>query len=139
MKRKGYMMVRYTAIIPDDYSGGELEASGSRFHISSKHSELMDKFKGVTCPNKGVEVGFKYGNSTFILKANRYAFADHDNGNYEVLISNNDYLFELDVHTDENGNINFDDDTFTINIYDAMETDGDMIDCVDVDYIKPLE
>ena len=100
---------------------------------------IMNKFEGVTCPNKGVEVGFKYGNSTFILKANRYAFADHDNGNYEVLISNNDYLFELDIHTDENGNINFDDDTFTINIYDAMETDGDMIDCVGVDYIKPLE
>ena len=99
----------------------------------------MDKFEGVTYPNKGVEVGFKYGNSTFILKANRYVFADHDNGNYEVLISNNDYLFELDIHTDENGNINFDDDTFTINIYDAMETDGDMIDCVGVDYIKPLE
>ena len=100
---------------------------------------IMNKFEGVTCPNKGVEAGFKYSNSTFILKANRYAFADHDNGNYEVLISNNDYLFELDIHTDENGNINFDDDTFTINIYDAMETDGDMIDCVDVDYIKPLE
>ena len=45
MKRKGYMMVRYTAIIPDGYSGGELEASGARFHISSKHSELMDKLK----------------------------------------------------------------------------------------------
>ena len=100
---------------------------------------ILNKFDGVTCPNNGVEVGFKYGNSTFILKANRYAFADHDNGNYEVLISNNDYLFELDIHTDENGNINFDDDTFTINIYDAMETDGDMIDCVDADYIKPLE
>ena len=100
---------------------------------------IMDKFEGVTCPNKDIEVGFKYGNSTFILKANRYAFADHDNGNYEVLISNNDYLFELDIHTDEDGNINFDDDTFTINIYDAMEMDGDMIDCVGVDYIKPLE
>ena len=100
---------------------------------------IMDKFEGVTCPNKGVEVGFKYCNSTFILKANRYAFADHDNGNYEVLISNNDYLFELDIHTDGDGNINFDDDTFTINIYDAMEMDGDMIDCVGVDYIKPLE
>ena len=100
---------------------------------------IMDKFEGVTCPNKGIEAGFKYGNSTFILKANRYAFADHDNGNYEVLISNNDYLFELDIHTDEDGNINFNDDTFTINIYDAMEMDGDMIDCVGVDYIKPLE
>lgn len=100
---------------------------------------IMDKFEGVTCPNKDIEVGFKYGNSTFILKANRYAFADHDNGNYEVLISNNDYLFELDIHTDEDGNINFNDDTFTINIYDAMEMDGDMIDCVGVDYIKPLE
>ena len=100
---------------------------------------IMDKFEGVTCPNKGVEAGFKYGNSTFILKANRYAFVDHDNGNYEVLISNNDYLFELDIHTDEDGNINFDDDTFTINIYDAIEMDGDMIDCVGVDYIKPLE
>ena len=100
---------------------------------------IMDKFEGVTCPNIGVEVGFKYGNSTFVLKANRYAFADHDNGNYEVLISNNDYLFELDIHTDEDGNINFDDNTFTINIYDAMEMDGNMIDCVGVDYIKPLE
>ena len=45
MKQKGYMMVRYTATIPDGYSGGELEASGARFHISSKHSELMDKLK----------------------------------------------------------------------------------------------
>ena len=34
MKQKGYMMVRYTATIPDGYSGGELKASGARFDIS---------------------------------------------------------------------------------------------------------
>ena len=100
---------------------------------------IMDKFDGVTCPNKGVEVGFKYGNSTFILKANRHAFVDHDNGNYEVLISNNDYLFELDIKADDNGDIDFD-NAITITI-SAKDEDGweEIIAEVKADYIKPFE
>ena len=34
MKRNGYMMVRYSAPIPNDYHNEELKANGERIHIN---------------------------------------------------------------------------------------------------------
>ena len=45
MKRNGYMMVRYSAPIPNDYPNEELKASGERIHINSNYSRLYEKLK----------------------------------------------------------------------------------------------
>lgn len=45
MKRNGYMIVRYSAPIPNDYSNEELKASGERIHINSNYSPLYEKLK----------------------------------------------------------------------------------------------
>ena len=45
MKRNGYMMVRYSAPIPNDYHNEELKANGERIHINSNYSLLYKKLK----------------------------------------------------------------------------------------------
>lgn len=45
MKRNGYMMVRYSAPIPNDYHNEELKANGERIHINSNYSLLYEKLK----------------------------------------------------------------------------------------------
>lgn len=45
MKRNGYMMVRYSAQIPNDYSNEELKANGEKIHINSNYSPLYEKLK----------------------------------------------------------------------------------------------
>lgn len=83
---------------------------------------IMDKFEGVNHPNNGIEVSFKYCGSTFELKANKYAFNDCSDGRYNVLIGNNEHLFELNIRTDENNNIDCD-LGLSVGIYDAMDED----------------
>lgn len=45
MKRNGYMMVRYSALLPNDYHNEELKANGERIHINSNYSLLYEKLK----------------------------------------------------------------------------------------------
>ena len=83
---------------------------------------IMDKFDGINHPNNGIEVSFQYRGSTFELKANKYAFNDLSDGMYNVLIGNNEHLFELNIRTDENNNIDCD-LGLSVDIYDAMDED----------------
>lgn len=89
-------------------------------NISNEY--IMDKFDGINHPNNGIEVSFKYRGSTFELKANKYAFNDLSDGMYNVLIGNNEHLFELNIRTDENNNIDCD-LGLSVDIYDAMDED----------------
>lgn len=100
---------------------------------------IMEKFQDVACPNQGIEVGFKHGNATYVLQANKYAFIDLSDGIFEILFSKNDVLYDLVVKTDDDNNINFDEPvTITISVKDE---DGlvDIIAEVKADYIKPFE
>lgn len=100
---------------------------------------IMEKFQDVVCPNQGIEVGFKHGNATYVLQANKYAFIDLSDGIFEILFSKNDVLYDLVVKTDDDNNINFDEPvTITISVKDE---DGlvDIIAEVKADYIKPFE
>ena len=45
MKRNGYMMVRYSALLPNHYSNEELKANGEKIHINSNYSPLYEKLK----------------------------------------------------------------------------------------------
>ena len=45
MKRNGYMMVRYYALLPNNYSNEELKANGERIHINSNYILLYEKLK----------------------------------------------------------------------------------------------
>ena len=45
MKRNGYMMVRYSALLPNNYSNEELKANGEKIHINSNYSPLYEKLK----------------------------------------------------------------------------------------------
>ena len=83
---------------------------------------IMDKFDGINHPNNGIEVSFQYCGSTFELKANKYAFNDCSDGMYNVLIGNNEHLFELNIRTDENNNIDCD-LGLSVDIYDVMDED----------------
>ena len=100
---------------------------------------IMEKFQDVVCPNQGIEVGFKHGNATYVLQANKYAFIDKSNGIFEILFDNNNLLYELDIKADDNGDIDFDNAiTITISVKDE---DGwvEIIAEVKADYIKPFE
>lgn len=100
---------------------------------------IMEKFQDVICPNQGIEVGFKHGNATYVLQANKYAFIDKSNGIFEILFNNNNLLYELDIKADDNGDIDFD-NAITITI-SAKDEDGweEIIAEVKADYIKPFE
>ena len=100
---------------------------------------IMEKFQDVACPNQGIEVGFKHGNATYVLQANKYAFIDKSNGIFEILFNNNNLLYELDIKADDNGDIDFD-NAITITI-SAKDEDGweEIIAEVKADYIKPFE
>ena len=100
---------------------------------------IMEKFQDVVCPNQGIEVGFKHGNATYVLQANKYAFIDKSNGIFEILFNNNNLLYELDIKADDKGDIDFDNAvTITISVKDE---DGweEIIAEVKADYIKPFE
>ena len=100
---------------------------------------IMEKFQDVACPNHGIEVGFKNGNATYVLQANKYAFIDKSNGIFEILFNNNNLLYELDIKADDKGDIDFDNAiTITISVKDE---DGweEIIAEVKADYIKPFE
>ena len=100
---------------------------------------IMEKFQDVVCPNQGIEVGFKHGNATYVLQANKYAFIDKSNGIFEILFNNNNLLYELDIKVDDKGDIDFDNAvTITISVKDE---DGweEIIAEVKADYIKPFE
>ena len=100
---------------------------------------IMEKFQDVACPNQGIEVGFKHGNATYVLQANKYAFIDKSNGIFEILFNNNNLLYELVVKTDDDNNINFDEPvTITISVKDEDGL-GEIIAEVKADYIKPFE
>ena len=45
MKRNGYMMVRYSALLPNNYSNEELKANGEKIHINSNYNPLYEKLK----------------------------------------------------------------------------------------------
>lgn len=100
---------------------------------------IMEKFQDMACPNQGIEVGFKHGNATYVLQANKYAFIDKSNGIFEILFNNNNLLYELDIKADDNGDIDFD-NAITITI-SAKDEDGweEIIAEVKADYIKPFE
>ena len=100
---------------------------------------IMEKFQDVACPNQGIEVGFKHGNATYVLQANKYAFIDKSNGIFEILFNNNNLLYELDIKADDNGDIDFD-NAITITI-SSKDEDGweEIIAEVKADYIKPFE
>ena len=100
---------------------------------------IMEKFQDMACPNQGIEVGFKHGNATYILQANKYAFIDISNGIFEILFNNNNLLYELDIKVDDNGDIDFDNAvTITISVKDEDGL-GEIIAEVKADYIKPFE
>lgn len=100
---------------------------------------VMEKFQDMACPNQGIEVGFKHGNATYVLQANKYAFIDKSNGIFEILFNNNNLLYELDIKADDNGDIDFD-NAITITI-SAKDEDGweEIIAEVKANYIKPFE
>lgn len=100
---------------------------------------IMEKFQDMACPNQGIEVGFKHGNATYVLQANKYVFIDKSNGIFEILFNNNNLLYELDIKADDNGDIDFD-NAITITI-SAKDEDGweEIIAEVKADYIKPFE
>ena len=100
---------------------------------------IMEKFQDVACPNQGIEVGFKHGNATYVLQANKYAFIDKSNGIFEILFNNNNLLYELDIKADDKGDIDFN-NAITITI-SAKDEDGweEIIAEVKADYIKPFE
>ena len=100
---------------------------------------IMEKFQDVACPNQGIEVGFKHGNATYVLQANKYAFIDKSNGIFEILFNNNNLLYELDIKADDKGDIDFD-NTITITI-SVKDEDGweEIIAEVKADYVKPFE
>lgn len=100
---------------------------------------IMEKFQDVACPNQGIEVGFKHGNATYVLQANKYAFIDKSNGIFEILLNYNNLLYELDIKVDDNGDIDFD-NAITITI-SSKDEDGweEIIAEVKADYIKPFE
>lgn len=100
---------------------------------------IMEKFQDVVCPNQGIEVGFKHGNATYVLQANKYAFIDKSNGIFEILFNTNNLLYELDIKVDDKGDIDFD-NAITITI-SAKDEDGweEIIAEVKADYIKPFE
>lgn len=100
---------------------------------------IMEKFQDMACPNQGIEVGFKHGNATYVLQANKYAFIDISNGIFEILFNNNNLLYELDIKVDDKGDIDFDNAvTITISVKDE---DGwvEIIAEVESDYVKPFE
>mgnify|MGYP003398856020 CR=1 FL=1 len=100
---------------------------------------IMEKFQDMACPNQGIEVGFKHGNATYVLQANKYAFIDISNGIFEILFNNNNLLYELDIKVDDNGDIDFDNAvTITISVKDEDGL-GEIIAEVKADYIKPFE
>ena len=100
---------------------------------------IMEKFQDMACPNQGIEVGFKHGNATYILQANKYAFIDISNGIFEILFNNNNLLYELDIKVDDKGDIDFDNAvTITISVKDEDGL-GEIIAEVKADYIKPFE
>lgn len=100
---------------------------------------IMEKFQDMACPNQGIEVGFKHGNATYVLQANKYAFIDISNGIFEILFNNNNLLYELDIKVDDNGDIDFDNAvTITISVKDEDGL-GEIIAEVESDYIKPFE
>ena len=100
---------------------------------------VMEKFQDMACPNQGIEVGFKHGNATYVLQANKYAFIDKSNGIFEILFSKNGVLYDLVVKTDDDNNINFDEPvTITISIKDE-DGEEEIIAEVEADYIKPFE
>ena len=100
---------------------------------------VMEKFQDMACPNQGIEVGFKHGNATYVLQANKYAFIDLSDGTFEILFSKNGVLYDLVVKTDDDNNINFDEPvTITISIKDE-DGEEEIIAEVEADYIKPFE
>lgn len=118
-------------------------AKGNPFYgnITSKKTfvdeYVMDKFKGVSHPNSGLEVGFQFGKSTYIIQANKYAFTDQKDGIYSLLISSNEYVFELSIETDEEENILAKD--VNVSIYDNDDIDECITECVKIDNIKILK
>lgn len=100
---------------------------------------IMEKFQDVACPNQGIEVGFKHGNATYVLQANKYAFIDLSDGIFEILFNNNNLLYELDIKVDDKCDIDFDNEvTITISVKDEDGL-GEIIAEVKADYIKPFE
>ena len=100
---------------------------------------VMEKFQDMACPNQGIEVGFKHGNATYVLQANKYAFIDLSDGIFEILFSKNGVLYDLVVKTDDDNNINFDEPvTITISVKDEDGL-GEIIAEVKADYVKPFE
>ena len=53
---------------------------------------IMEKFQDVACPNQGIEVGFKHGNATYVLQANKYAFIDKSNDTGQGSLGTNRYF-----------------------------------------------
>lgn len=100
---------------------------------------IMEKFQDVACPNQGIEVGFKHGNATYVLQANKYAFIDLSDGIFEILFSKNGVLYDLVVKTYDDNNINFNEPvTITISVKDE-DGEEEIIAEVEADYIKPFE
>lgn len=100
---------------------------------------VMDKFDGVDCPNNGIEVEFKFGDYEITLSANRYAFCDKGNGLYELLVTSRAYMYEIDIYTDYDGNIDMGDCPLVVNVYTMDDIDGDPVKRVKADVFKVVD